>query len=1027
MLDADGEELVALLGEQPNSLEPVELAGSPWLADLEQAFRVSPSQYSCLPATELDGMGFATIAAPLIAQHERRVRSYLDALSVQFSPPWDRSALEASIHSDLVYSVSNAVARTLVLELNVARLREGLHGNTPGERFENFVQQLRDPRVAISYLHEYPALAHYLVGHAAERVNAVLEMLGRFSMDQEILAQRFRFLSGARLVEFVRSGDSHCEGRAVSVLRFDNGRRIVYKPRPLAVDSHFNALLDWLNKRGSCNVLSGVTILDRGEYGWSEWIDKRHCTSVDEVARFYWRTGALLAVLHVLNATDFHLENLIAFGEHPILVDLETVLQPQIGTDTDHSLAEEYLDESVARTGLLPTGVYFSASGLGASSQQKYPYKVPVWRKEKTDEMRCAHAEVVKGAKNRPLIGNVEINPADFCDSILEGFRSTYRLLMQSRSELLAPNGPIAAFESDPIRVVIRPTKFYSDLLVSSLHPDSLRDGLDRQHVFDQLWVQVGRQPSYSRIVKAEEDDLALGNIPYFYTVPSGRDLWTSRGVIIKDFLPMSCFETIKCRVGGLNEDDLTRQLWICEATLSTLRPQPEEWAPLKTAIYSAQKQPSMYESYDASTDDAISMAQEIGDKLVVLAKTKAGRASWLGLSYRGSGNWSVSPAGLDLYSGTAGIAFFLAYLEQETGHLRYGDLARAAIAEIVSSLRSSSYVSSAIGAYTGLTSIVYALVHLGVIWHDYDLQGIADQLVANIQPLVSSDNRFDVLMGSAGAIAVLCNLRAYLDLATARHAAIMCGEHLIKNARTMVTGVGWPSDMNSKGQGLAGFSHGNAGIAWALLKLTDFSQDERYEVTANRALEYERSLFSSDTENWADLREFNKDDDAMHDPSRMMVAWCHGAPGVGLARLDSPSVANSPNREEIEIALRTTALKGFDLNHSLCHGCMGNLELFLVADKTVAFDHWRKTTLHLVKEVMNNARSHGWRCGIARGISTPGLMTGLAGIGYGLLRIARRDSVPSVLLLEAPRYGKSHSPAQKNKRADMTRTIGSD
>jgi hypothetical protein len=35
--------------------------------------------------------------------------------------------------------------------------------------------------------------------------------------------------------------------------------------------------------------------------------------------------------------------------------------------------------------------------------------------------------------------------------------------------------------------------------------------------------------------------------------------------------------------------------------------------------------------------------------------------------------------------------------------------------------------------------------------------------------------------------------------------------------------------------------------------------------------------------------------------------------------------------------------------------------------------------------------------------VETPGLMIGLAGIGYGLLRLARPNDVPSVLQLAAP------------------------
>ena len=42
------------------------------------------------------------------------------------------------------------------------------------------------------------------------------------------------------------------------------------------------------------------------------------------MVRFYRRQGALLALLYALEATDFHAENLIASGEFPVLIDLET-------------------------------------------------------------------------------------------------------------------------------------------------------------------------------------------------------------------------------------------------------------------------------------------------------------------------------------------------------------------------------------------------------------------------------------------------------------------------------------------------------------------------------------------------------------------------------------------------------------------------------------------------------------------------------------------------------------------------------
>ncbi len=53
-------------------------------------------------------------------------------------------------------------------------------------------------------------------------------------------------------------------------------------------------------------------------------------------------------------------------------------------------------------------------------------------------------------------------------------------------------------------------------------------------------------------------------------------------------------------------------------------------------------------------------------------------------------------------------------------------------------------------------------------------------------------------------------------------------------------------------------------------------------------------------------------------------------------------------------------------------------------------------------------------RCGVPGEVETPGLMNGLAGIGFGLLRAALPERVPSVLLLEGPRRAPSspeHAP----------------
>ena len=51
----------------------------------------------------------------------------------------------------------------------------------------------------------------------------------------------------------------------------------------------------------------------------------------------------------------------------------------------------------------------------------------------------------------------------------------------------------------------------------------------------------------------------------------------------------------------------------------------------------------------------------------------------------------------------------------------------------------------------------------------------------------------------------------------------------------------------------------------------------------------------------------------------------------------------------------------------------------------------------------MESVTRNEYACGNPLAVDTPGLMTGLAGIGYCLLRLAALAQVPSVLTLEPP------------------------
>src|SRR5262249_26297307 len=111
----------------------------------------------------------------------------------------------------------------------------------------------------------------------------------------------------------------------------------------------------------------------------------------------------------------------------------------------------------------------------------------------------------------------------------------------------------------------------------------------------------------------------------------------------------------------------------------------------------------------------------------------------------------------------------------------------------------------------------------------------------------------------------------------------------------------------------------------------------------------------------------------------------------------------DAETRMEIDTALKTTLAQGFGHNHSLCHGDLGNLELLLQASQTLGDPQWRAQVDSLATAILESINQYGWLCGIPLGVESRGLMTGLAGIGYGLLRLAEPTRVPSVLVLEPP------------------------
>lgn len=402
--------------------------------------------------------------------------------------------------------------------------------------------------------------------------------------------------------------------------------------------------------------------------------------------------------------------------------------------------------------------------------------------------------------------------------------------------------------------------------------------------------------------------------------------------------------------------------------------------------------------------------ADRIGRRLCRDALWAGGRCNWLGWGAepQQSGWTPAYQAGPgDLYEGTAGIALFLARLHRFTGNPYERRALEGAVNHVLSRIAGFE-PPYRIGFFSGVTGAAYAMAEAGqVLEHEALIRRALRELDRlRDEPLQAS--MVDVIVGCAGAIPALIDLGRRFDQPSCVELAVRFGDYLLQRAHQTDAGWSWDT-LGAPGlPHLTGFAHGAAGVVTALLEVYRVTQDSRFREAGQQGLRYERRQFSAAQGNWPDFREQSRQRDGQ--PGYLSF-WCHGAPGIGMSRLRCGSILahDASILDEIEAAIRATrptlhpdaiAQGG---NYSLCHGAGGNSELMLLAADRLGRPELAETAAQVGLIGIESYEKLGlpWPCGTVGNRETPGLMTGLAGIGHFYLRLYASQSVPSILVLE--------------------------
>lgn len=912
------------------------------------------------------------------------------------------------------------ITPVMVLEVNVARMEGRLTGHTPAERMASFVAEIAEPTNALRLLAEYPVLARELVTCVRTAVRVRTEFARRLLADLPALRETFggnwQGLADLADVTF-GAGDTHRGGRTVAVLTFTDGRRLVYKPRGLSVEVHFNEVLDWLNASGLRHPMRLLRVLDRDGYGWVEHVAVASCQDEGQVERFFWRQGAHLALFHALCGSDMHLENVIAAGEHPVLIDLEALFQvpPRLTGPPPLVLGEapKIMRDSVLRIGLLPEriitadeeGIYDAeVSGLAGGGGQLSPARLPTYVASGTDEVHAVRdRQEMPETENRARLNGQPVSAQAHTETLAAGFEECYRIITAGRDDLVGEHGLLARFRTDEVRFIPRPTMTYARLQAESWHPDLLRDSLDREIFFEVLAAGLPEVPDRDRMLASEQRQLADQDVPSFHTTPDSTNLCDAHGVVARDLLESSGLAAVHARIAGMSEEDLRRQLWCIRASMSGLtvgtpsaddiEPRPLPGTPL-------------------DRDLALRAASTVADLLLDAALVAEGEApSWLSVNFVGDRYWTVGHAGLDLYSGVPGVALFLGHLGTLSGQARFRRPAEQIAGQLLDVtnrlVADTDRGPMPIGGFDELGGLLYVLSQLGALWRESELLDAADQLARMCQERFAEDRFLDVISGTAGAaLAILALHRARPD-EWAVQALATAAATLEQRAVEVPGGRAWLAEFE-RDQALLGFAHGASGIAYTLARIVEVTGEEQYLDLCGQALGFERHHLCRARGNWPDLR-------SLSGPDAFMDAWCHGAAGIGIARaamLGRPGLApwHDLIREDLDIAAATVradlVVDGWYSgigNDSICHGDLGLVEALLSAGPALGRPDLAPLGGCAARAVADQVLAGHPRPGVPRGVSTPGLLMGLAGIGYGLLRAALPHQIPNVLLLDVP------------------------
>jgi lantibiotic modifying enzyme len=209
-------------------------------------------------------------------------------------------------------------------------------------------------------------------------------------------------------------------------------------------------------------------------------------------------------------------------------------------------------------------------SALGADGTQDPDIRRLAWQSINTDQMMLSgEMKFEAPMTHRVRLADRLPSVADHLSTFLEGFKAVYFYLLENKQRLLSDDRLLTSFEGLDLRILVRNTATYTRLHLYLMHPEFLKDGIDRSIELEWLARPLSGTvtPSKGRKLLYEHERAAMENldIPHF-----NISIWRNMEHEPEDEdLFLLCGErdsrVIRRRLSDLSMPDCSKQLEIIE------------------------------------------------------------------------------------------------------------------------------------------------------------------------------------------------------------------------------------------------------------------------------------------------------------------------------------------------------------------------------------------------------------------------------------------------------------------------------